>query len=31
VAEQININARKKARIIAMQALYQWAMSDDEL
>jgi N utilization substance protein B len=31
VAEQININARKKARIIAMQALYQWSMSDDEL
>ena len=31
MAEQINLNARKKARIIAMQALYQWAMSDDEL
>lgn len=29
--ESTNINARKKARVMVMQALYQWAMSDAEL
>tara|TARA_B110000879_G_C10821550_1_gene374297 strand:- start:127 stop:573 length:447 start_codon:yes stop_codon:yes gene_type:complete len=31
VSDNINIHARKKARIIAMQALYQWQMSEEEL
>lgn len=31
VSDNTNIHARKKARIIAMQALYQWEMSEEEL
>lgn len=31
MTENTNIHARKKARIIAMQALYQWHMSEEAL
>ena len=31
MSEETNITARRKARAMAMQALYQWAMSGDEL
>ena len=31
MSDNTNIHARKKARIIAMQALYQWQMSEEEL
>lgn len=31
MTDQINISTRRKSRTMAMQALYQWAMSGDEL
>lgn len=31
MSDNTNIHARKKARIVAMQALYQWQMSGEEL
>ncbi len=31
MSDNTNIHARKKARMIAMQALYQWQMSGEEL